>query len=169
MFWSCGWKKGPLICSMYLPNSWRHVMLKMQLGFFLDISPRADLGQRGWVGKCCIQDSLKYAFQERGKEEIPGRAANSAQRATLSSLLNSAWGFVTVNTVCVQDFGGNVLFYLRVGKKCRHKDQDHKEKHANLIIFSLLHKECFPVVPKLHMQIHWFSVDLHIHLDRKTI
>lgn len=37
-----------------------------------------------------------------------------------------------------------------------------------LIVFSLLHKKGFSIVPELHVQIHRFSVDLHIHLeDRK--
>lgn len=55
--------------------------------------------------------------------------------------------------------------YLGVSKVLA---QRSKRKPANLIIFSLLHKECFPIVPELHMQIHWFSIDLHVHLqDRK--
>lgn len=93
----------------------------MQRGFFLDISPQADLGQRGWVSKCCIQDSLKYAFQARGKESWPGCQLSTACHLVRSTVL--CMRLRDCKHGCVQDIGGNVLFYLSVGKKRRHKDQ----------------------------------------------
>lgn len=36
-----------------------------------------------------------------------------------------------------------------------------------LIIFCFLHKKRLAVLPELHVEIYWFSVDFHVHLKAK--
>lgn len=103
-------------------------------------------------------------FRQEGEKKFLG----GWQLCTVYHLVPStALDFLTVTNGCGYDIWKSCLIWFEMWVNS--VTTDLQQNHANLVIFSLLHKECFPVVPKLHMQSHWFSVDLHIHLEEQEM
>lgn len=127
-----------------------------------------------------FKGSLRYAFQAtRGKEEISWpRCQVCTQRDLVratSAVCAQRDGLVTAS--CIVNMGVSDQQDVTEGEEsvvCFHLNLDSNLKNfpldeqVYLIIFGLLHKKGFSIVPELHVQIHSFSIDLHIHLeDRK--
>lgn len=108
-------------------------------------------------------------FRQKGKEEIPGRCANSAHSATLFKLLRLCVSKKIVWQMVLDCIHGWNLFSFEscfdlnecapLNERCiplfiQTNRTVQSQSHCGLtylIIFCLLHKERFSIVPKLHM------------------